>query len=52
MTYGLNLETGRRHNIDGFVRELRRRMVDLRAAREEDQRILALTRAAADVANR
>jgi hypothetical protein len=52
MTYGLNLETGRRHNIDGFVRELRRRMVDLRAAREEDARILALTRAAADVENR
>jgi hypothetical protein len=52
MTYGLNLETGRRHNIDGFVRELRRRMTDVRAARQEDTRILTLTRAAADVENR
>ena len=52
VTYGLNVETGRRHNIDGFVRELRRRVADVRAARVEDARILALTKTAADVANR
>jgi hypothetical protein len=49
---GLNAETGRRYNIDGFVRELRRRVADPRAARLEDARILALTAVAADVANR
>ena len=52
VTYGLNVETGRRYNIDGFVRELRRRVADPRAARAEDARILALTSTAADVANR
>ena len=52
VTYGLNVETGRRYNIDGFVRELRRRVADPQAARREDARILALTSAAADVANR
>jgi hypothetical protein len=52
VSYGLNAETGRRYNIDGFVRELRRRVADPRAARAEDERILALTRVAADVANR
>jgi hypothetical protein len=51
-TYGLHVESGRRYNIDGFVREMRRRVSDLRAARKEDSRILELTRLAADVANR
>jgi hypothetical protein len=51
VTYGLNLESGRRYNIDGFVREIRRRQADLAAARAEDARILDLTRRAADVAN-
>ncbi len=52
VTYGLNPETGRRYNIDGFVREMRRRVADPRAAAVEDRRILELTRLAADVANR
>ena len=52
VTHGLNVETGRRYNIDRFVRELRRRVADPRAARAEDARILALTVAAADVTNR
>jgi hypothetical protein len=52
VTYGLNVETGRRYNIDGFVRELRRRVANPTAARSEDARILALTKAAADVENR
>jgi hypothetical protein len=51
MTYGLDVETGRRHNIDGFVREMRRRLADPAAARAEDAGILELTRRAADVAN-
>jgi hypothetical protein len=52
VSYGLNVESGRRHNIDGFVREMRRRVADRRAAQAEDARILQLTRLAADVANR
>jgi hypothetical protein len=52
ITYGLDPETGRRHHIDAFVREMRRRIADRPAAVAEDARILALTRAAADVANR
>ena len=52
ITYGLNPETGRRHHVDNFIRELRRRLANPRAAKEEDVRIRALTRAAADVANR
>jgi hypothetical protein len=52
VTHGLNVESGRRYNIDGFVRELRRRVADPRAARVEDARILALTTTAADVTNR
>ena len=52
VSYGLDPETGRRHNIDGFVREMRRRVADPRAAAAEDARILELTRLAADVANR
>ncbi|HXU81472.1 MAG TPA: hypothetical protein VN914_08740 [Polyangia bacterium] len=51
VTYGLNVETGRRYNIDGFAREMRRRMADPAAARAEDERILEITRRAADVAN-
>jgi hypothetical protein len=51
VTYGLNLETGRRYNIDGFARELHRRMADPAAARAEDERIIDLTKRAADVAN-
>jgi hypothetical protein len=51
VTYGLNPDTGRRHNIDGFAREMRRRMADPAAARAEDERILEITRRAADVAN-
>lgn len=51
VTYGLNVETGRRHNIDGFAREMRRRLADPAAARAEDARILDITRRAADVAN-
>jgi hypothetical protein len=51
VTYGLNVETGRRYNIDGFAREMRRRMADPAAARAEDARILEITRRAADVAN-
>jgi hypothetical protein len=51
VTYGLNQETGRRYNIDGFARELRRRNADPAAARAEDERILELTKRAADVAN-
>jgi hypothetical protein len=50
--YGLNADTGRRYNIDGFVREMRRRVADRAAAQREDARILELTRLAADVANR
>ena len=52
ITYGLNADTGRRYNIDGFAREMRRRVADRAAARLEDARILELTRLAADVANR
>jgi hypothetical protein len=52
VTYGLDASTGRRYNIDDFAQALRRRSADLRAARAEDARILALTRAAADAANR
>jgi hypothetical protein len=52
VTYGLNPDTGRRHNIDGFVRELRRRVASPQSARAEDARILELTRLAGDVANR
>lgn len=52
VTWGLDRESGRRHNIDGFVRELRRRSADLPAARREDARILQLSRLAADVENR
>jgi hypothetical protein len=52
VTYGLNAETGRRYNIDAFAREMRRRVADRRAAIAEDERILSLTRLAADVANR
>jgi hypothetical protein len=52
ISYGLDPETGRRYNIDGFVREMRRRVADRAAATAEDRRILALTRLAADVANR
>jgi len=51
VTYGLNTDTGRRYNIDGFAREMRRRMADPAAARAEDERILEITRRAADVAN-
>jgi hypothetical protein len=51
VTYGLNVETGRRYNIDGFAREMRRRIADPAAARAEDARILEITRRAADVAN-
>jgi hypothetical protein len=51
VTYGLNVETGRRYNIDGFAREMRRRLADPAAARAEDARILEITRRAADVAN-
>jgi hypothetical protein len=52
VTYGLDPKTGRRYNIDDFAQALRRRSADLRAARAEDSRILALTRAAADAENR
>jgi hypothetical protein len=51
VTYGLNVETGRRHNIDGFIREMRRRIADPAAARAEDEKILELTKRSADVAN-
>jgi hypothetical protein len=51
VTYGLNVETGRRHNIDGFAREVRKRLGDRRAAQAEDARILEITRLAGDVAN-
>jgi hypothetical protein len=51
VTYGLNVETGRRHNIDVFVREIRRRQADRAAALAEDARILEITRRAGDVAN-
>jgi hypothetical protein len=51
VTYGLNVESGRRYNIDGFAREMRRRLADPAAARAEDARILDITRRAADVAN-
>jgi hypothetical protein len=51
VTYGLNVETGRRYNIDGFAHEMRRRLADPAAARAEDERILEITRRAADVAN-
>jgi hypothetical protein len=51
VSYGANPGTGRRYNIDVFVRELRRRSADVPAARTEDQRILDITRRAADVAN-
>jgi hypothetical protein len=51
VTYGLNVDTGRRYNIDGFAREMRRRLADPAAARAEDARILEITRRAADVAN-
>jgi hypothetical protein len=51
MTYGTNPETGRRYNIDGFVKEMRARMADRKAAMEEDAKILDLTRRAGDVAN-
>ena len=52
VTYGLDAGTGRRYHIDEFTQALRRRSADLRAARAEDARILSLTRAAADAANR
>jgi hypothetical protein len=52
ISYGLDPETGRRYNIAGFVREMRRRAADRAAAAAEDRRILELTRLAADVANR
>jgi hypothetical protein len=51
VSYGVNPETGRRYNIDVFVRELRRRSADVPAARLEDERILDITRRAGDVAN-
>jgi hypothetical protein len=51
VTYGLNVETGRRYNIDGFAREMRRRIADRKAALAEDARILDITRRAGDVAN-
>jgi hypothetical protein len=51
LTYGLNLETGRRYNIDGFVREVRKRLADRPAALVEDAKILEITRRAGDVGN-
>jgi hypothetical protein len=51
VSYGLNPETGRRYNIDGFARELRRRLGDRAGAQAEDALILDLTRRAGDVAN-
>jgi hypothetical protein len=51
VAYGASASTGRRYNIDVFVRELRRRSADVAAARTEDARILEITRLAADVGN-
>ncbi len=52
ITYGLDARTGRRYNIDGFVKALRARTADRKAALAEDARIMKLTAAAADAANR
>jgi hypothetical protein len=51
VSYGLDPETGRRYNIDGFVLQMRRRLADRTAALAEDARILDLTRRAGDVGN-
>lgn len=49
VTYGLNLDTGRRYNIDAFVLEMRWRMKNRSRARDEDESILKRVRHKIDV---
>lgn len=49
VTYGLNLDTGRRYNIDAFVLEMRWRMKNRSRARDEDESILEWVRHKIDV---
>jgi len=52
VTYGLDPETGHRHNIDRFVLEMRWRMANPKRARQDDDRILENARKAGDVERR
>ncbi len=49
ITLGLDLNTGRRYNIDRFVLEMRWRMANRSRARDEDRRILEKVRKRANV---
>ena len=50
VTYGLNVETGHRYNIDKFVLEMRWRMANRSRALAEDARLLDDTKRLMDVA--
>ncbi len=52
VTYGLNVETGRRYNIDAFELEMRWRTANRARAMAEDARILEEVRRRGDVTNR
>ena len=49
ITWGLNLKTGRRYNIDRFDLEMRWRMANRSRAMDEDERILERVRKRANV---
>ena len=51
ITYGLNLKTGHRYNIDAFTLEMHWRVANRKRALAEDDRILADVRKRGDVAN-
>lgn len=51
ITYGMNADTGRRYNIDGFDLEMRWRVANRERAAKEDKRILEDARKGNDVIN-